>query len=157
SERGVPVHAASCPSHGATLPFLLLREFVRSLVGIERSAGSDAGVRVAARLRDLDAALEPQTGLLLELLEIRDPDRVAPAMGSGARRRLLVDTLRRLLAAHGRRGPVLFLLDDLHWIDAESDALLTELLGAVPGTHALVVANFRVPRAVDAAYRLSAA
>ncbi len=143
--RGLPVHAAACPSHVATLPLFLLRDLVRSLVGIERgpSTESDPGARVAARLRELDPALEEHAGLLLELLEIRDPERPPPAMDSEARRRLLVETLRQLLASHGRRQPLLLLLDDLHWVDAESDALLAELLGVVPETRAFVLANFR--------------
>ncbi len=47
------------------------------------------------------------------------------------------------LAAVARERPLAVLLDDLHWADAETLALLTGLTDLPPGTPVLVAAAYR--------------
>ena len=54
----------------------------------------------------------------------------------------LFDAVGRFLAGLGARGPVVVILDDLHWADAPTLALLRHLV-RVPGLQVLVVATYR--------------
>ncbi|HEY8582766.1 MAG TPA: AAA family ATPase [Capillimicrobium sp.] len=72
-----------------------------------------------------------------------------------ADRRLVVHgALRGLLTALGRRGPLLVVLDDLHWADPASIDLLASLLRRLPAGPVLLALALR-PRQADA--RLQAA
>jgi predicted ATPase len=140
--QGVAVHEAHCPTHGAALPFLAVRDLVRSLLGLAADdPASDARAVVRDRLVATDAELVEAAPLVLELFGIPDAD---PLLGDGASRgaaltAFVADLVHRL----GARAPLVLLIDDTHCIDPASDEIMRAVAGVVPGTHALVLANFR--------------
>ena len=71
-----------------------------------------------------------------------DPDRPAPQLSPEARQRALRGLLCKLLHTN-RRDAAVNVVEDLHWMDEGSDALLGELLESVAGTKTLVVLNYR--------------
>ena len=50
------------------------------------------------------------------------------------RRRQTIDAVKRLLLRQSQDRPLLLVFEDLHWLDAESQALLDELVESLP-TH----------------------
>jgi len=141
--RGIAVHEAHCPSHGATVPLLPIRELVRSCLALAADESvADVSSAIGDRLRLLDLGLDDAVPLVFELLGMPQPDPLAvPAAGDRCAR--LAEFVRRLLRAQNADQPVVLLIDDAHWIDPESDVLLREVTEAVPGTRTLLLANFR--------------
>jgi len=137
-EQGIAVHEAHCPSHGAAVPLLPIRELVRSCLAL---GADEAAPDVARKIADL--GLGDAVALVLELLGVPDPDPASPATAAEDRLALLADFVRRLLRVQNAAGPVVLLLDDAHWIDPASDELLRQVTEAVRGTRTLLVANFR--------------
>jgi class 3 adenylate cyclase len=138
--QGIAVHEAHCPAHGATVPLLPIRALLRSLLGLAAD-DPEADVRRVAgeRLVALDPALADALPLVLELLGV---SAGAPA-ATEDRERAAAVFVRRLVRAAGAAAPLVLLVDDAHWIDPESDAILRDIAAAVRGTRALLVANFR--------------
>jgi adenylate cyclase len=99
--------------------------------------------QVKARLRAVQRALEAEAPLLLDFLGWPDPKRPPPPVDDGARRARLFTILRRLVQAQSGLEPTVLLLDDVHWVDRDSDAFLAELVDAVGWTRTLVLLNFR--------------
>ncbi|MFJ8622058.1 BTAD domain-containing putative transcriptional regulator [Kitasatospora sp. NPDC093550] len=96
-------------------------------------------------LRTIAAALAPppeSTEALAPLLSDRASGR-GPDEDVAAGRFRLNRAVARWLAAAARQRPLAVLLDDLHWADAETLALLTGLTDLPPGTPLLVVAAYR--------------
>ncbi len=91
----------------------------------------------------LDPAFAEELPVLFDFLGVPDPDRPAPQLSPEARQRALREIVCRLVQAPSRRQPVVTVIEDLHWIDGGSAALLGGLLAAVEGTQTLVVVNFR--------------
>jgi eukaryotic-like serine/threonine-protein kinase len=85
---------------------------------------------VLAQVPVIGAALDAQQG------RSRDGDPVA-------KRGLLFAALRELLARLGQRGPVVLAIDDLQWSDADSLALLAELLAPPDPPRLLLCATVR--------------
>ncbi|MEK6225882.1 MAG: adenylate/guanylate cyclase domain-containing protein [Chloroflexota bacterium] len=118
-----------CLSYGQTLPYHLVLDVVRSIIGVSASA-SEPEVREALdrTLRELhgDASSEPYA-YLGHLLSIKlDPEMQAriTAVDFEAIKRY-VSALVQTLRAISRKGPVVLVFEDLHWADAASvDALL---------------------------------
>jgi class 3 adenylate cyclase len=118
-----------CLSYGQTLPYHLVLDVVRSIIGVSASA-SEPEVREALdrTLRELhgDASAEPYA-YLGHLLSIKlDPEMQAriTAVDFEAIKRY-VSALVQTLRAISRKGPVVLVFEDLHWADAASvDALL---------------------------------
>ncbi|WP_455374060.1 ATP-binding protein [Limibacillus halophilus] len=113
-------HCAAQGSSTAFYPFLdLLR---REYLG---SGGADAGAVAQRLLRD---GLDEQTHLpyLLRLLDLEHPARALVQPDLVGRR--TEEALSRLLLGQGRTGPSILFINDLHWIDERSQALLHGLL-----------------------------
>ncbi|GAB7181812.1 DNA-binding transcriptional regulator DnrI/AfsR/EmbR [Kitasatospora sp. Ki12] len=98
-----------------------------------------------AALRTIAAAAPPPAGsaeVLAPLLSDRASGR-GPDEDVAAGRFRLNRAVSRWLAAVARERPLAVLLDDLHWADAETLALLTGLTDLPQGTPVLVVAAYR--------------
>jgi class 3 adenylate cyclase len=142
--QGLAVHEGHCPAHGKTIPFLLLRDLLRSTLGLdERSGTEEARRRIAGALVLLDERLQEGLPLLFDFLGLADPERRAPVLDPEARCEAVIDLACRLVRAHGERQPLALLIDDLHWIDAESERFVERLVDGVAGTPTLLIVNFR--------------
>ncbi len=118
-----------CLSYGKTLPYHLVLDVVRSVIGVSASA-SEPEVREALErvMRELlgDGWAEPYA-YLGHLLSLKlDPEAQArlSVLDREAIKRY-VASLLQIVRAISTRGPVVFVFEDLHWADAAStDALL---------------------------------
>ncbi|MBI2469053.1 MAG: hypothetical protein HYV62_14770, partial [Candidatus Rokubacteria bacterium] len=59
------------------------------------------------------------------------------------RRQRILDGVKRLLLRESQVQPLLVLFEDLHWIDAETQALLDSLVESVPTARLLLLVNYR--------------
>src|SRR3989441_645496 len=139
--RGIAVQEAHCPAHGATVPLLPIRELLRSYFALgEGDPAETVRQGVADQLLALDAGFRDALPVVLDLLGVSDPD--APDTFPSSHDRL-AGFLRRFVRLRSASEVTVLLLDDVHWIDRASDALVGELAAAARGTRTLLVANFR--------------
>ena len=75
--------------------------------------------------------------LMFDFLGVPDPDRPAPQMSAEARQRALGGIVCRLVNAPTRRKTLVLVIEDLHWIDEGSDAMLAGLIDSIEGTNTL--------------------
>ena len=80
---------------------------------------------------------------MFDFLGVPDPDRPVPQMSAEARQRALGGIVCRLVNAPTRRKTLVLVIEDLHWIDEGSNAMLAELVDSIAGTNTLAVVNFR--------------
>jgi class 3 adenylate cyclase len=142
--QGIPVHEAHAVSHGKALPLLPILELLRATFGIGEQDGAQATRdKVAGRLLLLDRTLEDALPLVFDFLGVPDPERPPPGSPPEMRQRQVFDVMRRMLRARSQREPEVLLIEDLHWIDAASDAFLEQVADAVPGSRTLLLVDFR--------------
>ncbi len=142
--QDIMVREAHAVSHGRMLPFLPVLEFLRGYFGITEQDPDDmARDKIAGRMVRLDPALTDALPLLFDFLGVPDPNRPAPALNPEARQRQLFGLFRRLVHARSTHQPAVLLWEDLHWMDAASEAYLENLAESIPGTRTLLLVNFR--------------
>ncbi len=117
---------------------------------LERAAGFARDDSVDARLDKLEALLAPsaasreELALLAELLSLPAESRYPPLGLSPQRKKEnTFAALLRLLEATARRQPVLFICEDLHWIDPSSRELLDRIIERAAALPVLLVATHR--------------
>jgi tetratricopeptide (TPR) repeat protein len=103
--------------------------------------GIDAGVRAALVALALDP--EPLAPYLLALLGSRAAVAALEPLSPEAIRTRTFDALQRVLRAQACPGPLVLLIEDLHWIDRTSEAFLGAVLDALPAAAVLVVVTAR--------------
>jgi adenylate cyclase len=90
-----------------------------------------------------DESLTHALPFLFEIMGVPDPERPGEELEPEARERLLVEIVKRLTRARSERQPAVWLIEDLHWLDGASDAIVGLLVEAVPDTRSLLILNFR--------------
>ena len=99
--------------------------------------------KVTGTVLSLDRALEPVLSALLSLLEVPVEDEAWGRLDPPQRRPQTLDAVKRLLLRESQVQPLLLLVEDLHWIDAETQALLDGLVESLPTARVLLLANYR--------------
>jgi class 3 adenylate cyclase len=141
-DRGFAVHEAHCPAHGSTVPWLPIRELLRSILAVaDGDLPEQVQRKVSEQLLAIDPGFQEALPLVLDLLGVAGADAGLIAR-AGSRERLAA-FVRRFVRSRSAIEPVVLLLDDAHWIDRASDEILCELAASVPGTRTMLLANFR--------------
>ena len=136
--RGVEVFTAFCESHASQVPFHAAARLLRVAFGVDDLDGQVARDRVRARVPDAD--LE-DLALFDDLLGIADLNTPVPPIDPDARRRRLTALVNAVLLA--RESPAVYVVEDVHWIDAVSESMLAEFLTVIPQTPSLVLVTYR--------------
>jgi class 3 adenylate cyclase/tetratricopeptide (TPR) repeat protein len=131
-------------SHGKASAWLPVLELLRGYFGVED--GDDAAARrekVAAVLRALDPALEDTLPYLFGLLGIVEgPDPLAQ-MAPPIKLQRTLDAIKRMVLSESFKQPVVVIFEDLHWIDAQTQALLDVLADNIASARVLLLVNYR--------------
>jgi class 3 adenylate cyclase/tetratricopeptide (TPR) repeat protein len=143
-ERGIEVFEAQAQPHGQSIPFMPVLQMMRAYFGIgDREPDRIVREKIAGRALLIDPDFAEDLPLVFDFLGVPDVDRPVPQMSGEARQRALGRVVCRLLNAPNRRHTVVLAIEDLHWMDEGSNAMLAELVGSVAGTKTLAVVNFR--------------
>jgi len=131
-------------SHGKASAWLPVLELLRGYFRIEDS--DDAATRRAklrAALTALDPALDDTTPYLFGLLGIVEgPDPLAQ-MDPQIKRQRTLEALKRIVLSESLKQPVVVIFEDLHWIDAQTQALLDLLANSIVNARILLLVNYR--------------
>jgi class 3 adenylate cyclase len=134
----VEVSVTYCESHTTDLPFHAAAGLLRSTTGLDGLDG--AAARKQIRVRFPDANSEDLL-LLDDLLGIADPADTLPQIDPDARRRRIAAMVKT--AALARTTPIVYVIEDAHWIDGISESMLAEFLTVIPQTPSLVLITYR--------------
>ena len=99
--------------------------------------------RVTRKLQALDPALQGQAAPLLAILGVAVNDPEWERRDARDRRHRMLDGARQLILAASREAPVLVVVDDLQWIDSETQAFLDLLVESLPAARVALVVNYR--------------
>jgi class 3 adenylate cyclase len=137
--RGVEVFSTFCESHAGDISFHVVARLLRAIAGISDLDGAAARARVRSRFA---VDVDPQDVMLLDdLLGIGDPDTELPLIDPAARGRRLTALINSWSLA--RTEPVLYILEDAHWIDAVSESMLAGFLKVISQTPAMALITYR--------------
>jgi class 3 adenylate cyclase len=142
-----------CLSYGTTLPYHLVLDLVRSVVGVSAST-SEPELREALE-RELRRLLGDEWldayAYLGHLLSIRlDPDvkaRVSALEDETVKR--YVSSLVAVVRALAANGPVVLVIEDLHWADRASVDILLQALPLTGDLPVLAIVTSRIERKAE--------
>jgi class 3 adenylate cyclase len=122
--RGIAVHLVGCAADGAAIGYQPLLPLLRRLLALDDAAEVDAaGLARALTALGANSDLQESVGALAALLG--RPDDAWKGLSALDRSRRLASALRALVGAAARRTPMLLVVEDIHWADAESLGLFS--------------------------------
>ena len=99
--------------------------------------------KVTGQVVTLDPALQDAIPALLALLDAMPQDSPFLTLDPPQRRQRTLDALKRVFLRESQGQPLLLVFENLHWIDAETQAFLDGLVESLPTARILLVVNYR--------------
>jgi class 3 adenylate cyclase/tetratricopeptide (TPR) repeat protein len=135
---------SSSVSYGKATPYLPVIDLLKAYCKIQdRDEQQEIREKVTGKVLTLDRALEPTLPAFLALLDVSVEDPQWHALEPPQQRQRTLDALKRLLLRESQVQPLLVVFEDLHWIDAETQALLDSLIESLPTARLLLLVNYR--------------
>jgi len=131
-------------SYATNTSYFPLVEALKSFCRVQDTdAAAEVRERVARSLPpgagDPDLLMPP----LLDLLGVLLPDDAFRAVDPALRRQRTHDALRQVFLAASVAQPLCLIVEDLHWIDFETQEVLDRLVNGVPTARVLLLLNYR--------------
>ncbi|HSB72512.1 MAG TPA: adenylate/guanylate cyclase domain-containing protein [Candidatus Methylomirabilis sp.] len=131
-------------SYGKATAYLPVLDLLKGYFHIEtRDDARRMREKVTGKLLTLGPALQPSLPAFLALLDILGEDPQWEALDPPQRRQRTLDALKRLVLRQSQVQPVCLVVENLHWIDAETQAWLDSLIECLPTARLLLLVNFR--------------
>ena len=130
--------------YGNNAPFLPVSLLLRSMLGIE---ALDSGPEIDRKVREGLGQRNREATALLQavqfLLNIPIDDPAWERLDPQQRGNRVIDELTRFLLQATKDQPLLLVVEDLHWIDPETQRLLNSLADGVPAHRLLLLVTYR--------------
>jgi predicted ATPase/class 3 adenylate cyclase len=131
-------------SYGKATPYFPVLDLLKRYVHMEESDDlRTIRAKVTGQVLTLDEALQEVIPALLWLLDALPDDSPFVQLEPPQRRQRILEALKRLLLRESQVQPLLLVFEDLHWIDAETQALLDSLVESLPTVRLLLLVNYR--------------
>ena len=137
----VVLRAGAAP-YGKRSPYLPVIELLRAALGI---VPADDAAATRARLAEALTAEEAARFLspVLALLDLPVDDARWASFDAGQRRRRTLDAAKYLVTRRAREAPLCVAIEDAHWIDDETEAVLDALVESAPLSRLLILVSYR--------------
>jgi transcriptional regulator with AAA-type ATPase domain/tetratricopeptide (TPR) repeat protein len=135
---------AGAVSYGTATPYLPVVNLLRTYFHVnDQDEPRNIREKVTRKLLTLDRAREPALPAFLSLLDVPVEDHGWEGLSPPERRQCTIEALKQLLLLESQVQPLLVVVEDLHWIDAETQAALDRLVESLPAARLLLLVNYR--------------
>jgi class 3 adenylate cyclase/tetratricopeptide (TPR) repeat protein len=132
-----------CVSFGQSIPFLPLIDQLRENFGVQELDGEPEIIaKIEHGMRRM-GELEPHIPYIRYLLSVDPGEPAVTAMDPAARRKKALDAVRALSLRGARLRPIVFVFEDLHWIDTSSEEHIGLLVDSLAGAPIMLVLTYR--------------
>ncbi|MFQ5946329.1 MAG: AAA family ATPase, partial [Anaerolineae bacterium] len=133
-----------CISFGQSIPFLPVIDQLRENFRIEELDGEPEIIaKIEHGMRQM-GELEPHIPYIRSLLAVDPGDPALSAMAAPARRRKMFDACRALALRGAKLKPLVFVFEDLQWVDTSTVDYLRSLMDSVAGVPLMLILTYRV-------------
>src|ERR687886_528530 len=131
-------------SYGKATPYFPVIDLLKRYSHVEEHDDTRiVRAKVTGQVLTLDPALQDAVPALLSLLDALPEDSPFLKLDPPQRRQRTLDALKRMVLRESQEQPLLLVFEDLHWVDAETQALLDSLVDSLPTARMLLLVNYR--------------
>jgi class 3 adenylate cyclase/tetratricopeptide (TPR) repeat protein len=131
-------------SHGQTTARMPIIDLLKSYLNIQdRDDHHAIREKVTEKLSALGELPKTSIPAILALLDTPSNDSEWQRLDPELRRARTHDAVKWLLLRTSQVQPLLVVFEDLHWIDAETQAILNYLVLSLPSSHMLLLVSYR--------------
>jgi len=132
---------STAASYGKATPYVPVIDLLKGYFRIEpRDDTRKIETRVAAKLGQ---ALAPALSPILALLDTPLDDAQWRGLDHHQKRRQTLEAMKLLVIGESHVQPVIVVLEDVHWVDSETQAVLDTLIESLPSHRVLLLISYR--------------
>jgi class 3 adenylate cyclase/tetratricopeptide (TPR) repeat protein len=142
--QGWRILESASASYGKATPYFPVIDLLKRYAHVEEPDDPrTVRAKVTGQILTLDETLQDTLPALLALLDALPVDHLFATMDPAQRRQRTLGALKHVLLRESQVQPLLVVCEDLHWIDAETQALLDSLVESLPTARLLLLVNYR--------------
>jgi class 3 adenylate cyclase/DNA-binding winged helix-turn-helix (wHTH) protein/predicted ATPase len=142
--QGWLVLESAVASYGQGTPYFPVVELLQCYFHLKEGEAPPAiQTTVTGQVLALDETLQGTVPALLALLDALPDDSPFWQLEPVPRRRRIQEALKQLLVRASQAQPVVLVVENLHWIDTETQAWLDTLVESLPAAPLLLLVNYR--------------
>ena len=134
----------TCVSYGRSMAYRPIVELLRRYLGLaDAVAGEELRRRVAEQLHLLGMEGEEPVTLLAHFLGVAAPPEFLDRLSGPQLMERTLNALRDVFVRASETGPLILILENMHWVDTASEKFLAHLASGLPGHRFLLVLTSR--------------
>jgi class 3 adenylate cyclase/tetratricopeptide (TPR) repeat protein len=130
-------------SYEQAIPYLPIRDLLRAYFHIDDQDDEHKIQEKVDKRLTWDEALQETRPVVLALLDVAIDSPEWQTLDPPQRRRRIIEGVKRLLLQEGQVQPLLVLIENLHWIDAGTQAVLDSLIESLPRSRLMLLVSYR--------------
>jgi class 3 adenylate cyclase len=144
SQSGCLVLETFSVSHGKASAYLPIIEFLDNYFEIEAEDDSrKRREKVGGKVLMLDRSLEDTLPYMFALVGVEETTGALAQVDAHVRQRRTLEAIKRILLRESLNQPLIVIFEDLHWVDAGTQAMLDLLADAIANARVLLLVNYR--------------
>ena len=133
-----------CLSYSKGIVFHPVIDILKSIFRItDDDPDSERQRKVEAGLAPINVDLEATRPYILDLLSVRDSGLDQAQMSPDAKKERITEALRMILLKGSHRRPLVIAIEDLHWVDRNSEEVFEYILRSIPGYRIMLIFTYR--------------
>jgi len=142
--QGWQIYETSADSYGQATAYLPVIDLLKASFHIaERDEVPTRRAKVSGKLLTLDKALGLTLPAFLTLLDVPVEDPAWQSLDPPQRCQRTLEAIKGLLLEESRVQPLLLVVENLHWIDTETQAVLESLIESLPAARVFLLVTYR--------------
>ena len=134
----------TCASYGRSMAYRPIVEVLRRYLGLaDGVTGEEIRSRIAEQIQFLGLAGDEPAILLAHFLGVSAPPEFLNRLSAPQLKERTLGVLRDVFLRVSEAGPVIFIVENMHWADSASEEFLTHLAAGLPGHPVLLVLTTR--------------
>jgi tetratricopeptide (TPR) repeat protein len=133
-----------CLHYGGSMAYLPIHDILKSYFDIKEEDQEPAiKKKLAEKILQFEERLKSALPPFQDLLSVKVDDDTYLQLEPAAKKIRTFEAIRDLLVCASENKPVVFVVEDLHWIDSISQEFLNYLIDWLAGTHILLILLYR--------------
>jgi len=144
SDRRITYLEADCPPYGATVPYFPILELLRANCRVTDTDVPETVIeKVRVALQDVGMEVVTSLPYLLHILGLKQGAGPLATLTPEVIQARAFEALRQLCLKGSEQRPIVFVIEDLHWIDPTSEDFLALIVESLAGISVLLLATYR--------------
>jgi class 3 adenylate cyclase/tetratricopeptide (TPR) repeat protein len=133
-----------CLHYGGSMAYLPIHDILKSYFEIKEEDQEDLiKKKLAEKVLHFDERLKSALPPFQDLLSVKVADDTYLQLEPAAKKIRTFEAIRNLLVCESENKPLVFVVEDLHWIDTMTEEFLNYLIDWLAGTHILLILLYR--------------